>query len=35
MAEIDFLIEEYNNNPVNNFAMPDATISRHEGNFIC
>ncbi len=35
MAEIDFLIEEYNNNPVNNVAMPDATISRHEGNFIC
>lgn len=35
MSEIEFLIEEYNNHPVNNCVMNDATISRHEGNFIC
>ncbi|MCR5411693.1 MAG: iron-sulfur cluster assembly scaffold protein [Patescibacteria group bacterium] len=35
MEGTDILIEEYNKHPVNNFAMEDATITRHEGNFIC
>jgi hypothetical protein len=35
MTEVDLLIEEYTKHPVNNFEMKDATISRHEGNFIC
>lgn len=35
MTEVDILIEEYTKHPVNNFEMENATISRHEGNFIC
>ncbi|MDD2537570.1 MAG: iron-sulfur cluster assembly scaffold protein [Candidatus Absconditabacteria bacterium] len=32
---VDVLIAEYNAHPVHNFAMEDATVFRHEGNFIC
>lgn len=35
MSEIELLIKEYAKNPINNFEMPDADVSRHEGNFIC
>lgn len=34
-SESELLIQEYSKNPINNFAMGDSTIKRHEGNFIC
>lgn len=35
MEEMNVMIQEYAKNPVNNFAMDDFTVKRHEGNFIC
>lgn len=35
MSEFSALVQAYYQNPVNNRAMPDATISRHEGNSLC
>jgi len=33
--ETKLMIQEYAKNPINNYKMEDATISQHEGNFIC
>ncbi len=33
--ELNSLIKEYAQHPLKNFPMKDATVSRHEGNFIC
>lgn len=35
MSEIELLIKEYSKNPINNYEMSDADVTRHEGNFIC
>lgn len=35
MSEMELMIKEYAKNPINNYEMPDADVSRHEGNFIC
>lgn len=35
MSEVDLLIKEYSKNPLCNYEMHDADITRHEGNFIC
>lgn len=35
MSEMEVMIKEYAKNPVGNYEMSDADISRHEGNFIC
>lgn len=32
---MEVMIKEYAKNPVGNYEMSDADISRHEGNFIC
>jgi hypothetical protein len=34
-TESELLIKEYAKNPINNFKMKDATVTQHEGNFIC
>ena len=33
--ELQLLVKEYAQHPLQNFCMQDATISRHEGNYIC
>ena len=33
--ETNMLIQEYSKHPLCNFEMQDATVSSHEGNFIC
>lgn len=35
MSEIEMIIKEYAKNPLCNYEMSDADVSRHEGNFIC
>lgn len=35
MSEFSGLVQAYYQNPVNNRSMPDATVSRHEGNSTC
>lgn len=35
MQETELLIKEYSKNPLCNYEMVDAEVSRHEGNFIC
>lgn len=35
MQETELLIKEYSKNPLCNYEMTNADISRHEGNFIC
>lgn len=35
MSEFSSLVQEYYTNPINNYCMPDATLSRHEGNPLC
>lgn len=33
--ELNAIIKEYSQHPLNNFAMENPTVARHEGNFIC
>lgn len=33
--ELNTIIKEYSQNPLQHFPMQDASVSRHEGNFIC
>lgn len=35
MSETEMLVKEYSKNPLCNYEMQDADVSRHEGNFIC
>ena len=35
MSETEILVKEYSKNPLCNYEMQDADVSRHEGNFIC
>ncbi len=35
MSETEMLVKEYSKNPLCNYEMQDANVSRHEGNFIC
>ena len=35
MSEFSGLVQAYYQNPLNNRAMPDATVSHHEGNSLC
>ena len=34
-VESELMIKEYEKNPLCNYEMKDADVTRHEGNFIC